>query len=97
MDADTMDTDPQPDLRLVGQGPANGDAGAADGDDRAGGRPSGAATDLVADLVGDTGLLPPDKVEELRERAARGGSFSGALLDDGLASSLGIARSLAER
>ena len=53
-------------------------------------------SDLVADLVGETGMLPPDKLEDVRARAL-GGSFSQALIDDGVASSLGIARSLAER
>ena len=85
-----MNRDLHPDLRLVGERSTEGDT---DSEAPA----AGAPTDLVADLVGDTGLLAPDKVEELRESAARGGSFAKALLDDGLASSLGIARSLAER
>src|SRR3954452_7640570 len=87
MGADAMNKDSQPDLRLVAQG---GDGSPAD-------RSSDAATDLVADLVGDTGMLPPDKIERLRERAVRGGSVSQALLDGVLAAAIGIARSLAER
>ena len=51
---------------------------------------------LVAELVGDTGLLSKDKLETVRTRAL-GGSFSQALIDEGVASSLGIARSLAEK
>ena len=89
-----MDRDSQPDLHLVGEGASD----SADGREE---RPvdlvAGPASDLVADLVGDTGLLPAEKIDELRQRAALGGSFAEALLDDGLASSLGIARSLAER
>src|SRR5215216_899720 len=89
-----MNRDSQPDLHLVGEGASDDVNG---GDDNGVDLLSGPATDLVADLVGDTGLLPAEKVDELRERAALGGSFSAALLDEGLASSLGIARSLAER
>ena len=53
-------------------------------------------SELVAQLVGDSGLLPPDKLEAVRTRA-RGGSFSRALLDEGFAHSLGVARNLAEQ
>ena len=85
-----MDRDTPPELRLVG---AQSRAEGADGVQERG--PNDPA-DLVADLVDGTGLLPRDKVAELRERA-RGGSFAQALLDDGLATSMGVARSLAER
>ncbi len=53
-------------------------------------------SDLVAQLIGDSGLLAPDKLEAVRTRA-RGGSFSRALLDEGFAHSLGVARNLAEQ
>jgi type IV pilus assembly protein PilB len=53
-------------------------------------------SNLVAQIVGDSGLLPPDKVEAVRQRA-QGGSFSRALLDEGFAHSLGVARNLAEQ
>jgi type IV pilus assembly protein PilB len=54
------------------------------------------ASELVAELVGETGLLRPDQLENVRTRAA-GGSFSQALRDEGLATALGVARSLAEQ
>jgi type IV pilus assembly protein PilB len=57
---------------------------------------SGDQSDLVAQLVGDSGLLSPEKLEAVRTRA-RGGSFSRALLDQGFAHSLGVARNLAEQ
>ena len=53
-------------------------------------------SELVAQVVGDSGLLPPDKLEAVRARA-QGGSFSRALLDEGFAHSLGVARNLAEQ
>ena len=53
-------------------------------------------SELVAQVVGDSGLLPPDKLEAVRTRA-QGGSFSRALLDEGFAHSLGVARNLAEQ
>src|SRR5262252_7122697 len=53
-------------------------------------------SELVAQVVGDTGLLPPEKLEAVRTRAV-GGSFSRALLDEGFAHSLGVARNLAEQ
>jgi type IV pilus assembly protein PilB len=54
------------------------------------------ASDLVAELVGETGLLEPDQLENVRTRAA-GGSFSQALRDEGLATAQGVARTLAEQ
>src|SRR3954452_9828987 len=53
-------------------------------------------SELVAQVVGDSGLLAPDKLEAVRTRA-QGGSFSRALLDEGFAHSLGVARNLAEQ
>src|SRR5262245_59288447 len=53
-------------------------------------------SELVAQVVGDSGLLTPDKLEAVRTRA-QGGSFSRALLDEGFAHSLGVARNLAEQ
>jgi type IV pilus assembly protein PilB len=84
-----MNSDPLPELRMVGQAPHDREAPQD--------VPETAPTsDLVADLVGDTDLLPPEKVKELRERA-RGASFERALLDDSLEESLAVARDLAER
>jgi type IV pilus assembly protein PilB len=53
-------------------------------------------SDLVAELVGDTGLLEPETLENVRARA-EGGSFSQALRDEGLASALAVAQELAEQ
>jgi type IV pilus assembly protein PilB len=54
------------------------------------------ASELVAELVGETGLLRPDQLENVRTRAS-GGSFSQALRDEGLATALGVARTLAQQ
>jgi len=51
---------------------------------------------LVADLLEATGLVPPDRLAAARGRAG-GGSLAQALVDEGLASSDGVARVLAER
>src|SRR3989442_14141034 len=54
--------------------------------------------ELVADLIGATGLLGPDRIAQVRGRAAQTrGSFAQALLDEGLASGDGLARLLATR
>ena len=53
-------------------------------------------SELIAELVGETGLLQPDQLENVRTRAA-GGSFSQALRDEGLATAQGVARTLAEQ
>jgi len=52
--------------------------------------------DLVSEVIRESGLLTPDKVDQTRRRA-KGGSFSDALVQEGFASSLGVARSLAEQ
>ncbi len=52
--------------------------------------------ELVADVVEATGLLPPDKLAFVRERA-RSGSFARALVEEGLAHGSSIARSVATR
>src|SRR4051794_12030542 len=84
-----MNSDPLPELRMVRQTPPEGEASPD--------VPESAPTsDLVAELLGDTDLLPPEKVEELRARA-RGASFEQALLEDTLAESLAVARDLARQ
>jgi type IV pilus assembly protein PilB len=83
-----MGADDQRDLRLV-----SGEEESANGSD------SGYAPahgDLVANVIRETGLLPAEKIEQVRRRAA-GASFSQALIDEGLASALGLARTLAEQ
>ena len=47
-------------------------------------------------MIGEPGLLAPDKLDQVRRQAA-GGSFSQALLDEGFATALGVARTLAEQ
>src|SRR5207245_8782218 len=73
---------------------AGGEALGPDG--RSQGLPPDARTQLVADLIEATGLLPPDRVAVVRSRAGRG-SFSEALLTEGVAPSEGVARVLASR
>jgi type IV pilus assembly protein PilB len=62
-----------------------------------GGMPINAVAELVVDLLAATGLVPPDKLALVRGRAQLGGSLSQAILDEGIATSEGIARSLATR
>jgi type IV pilus assembly protein PilB len=81
----SMSTDDHPELRLIGSQEPNDPTGADPG-----------YGDLVADVIGETGLLPSEKVDVVRRRAA-GGSFSQGLIDEGLASALGVARTLAEQ
>jgi type IV pilus assembly protein PilB len=52
--------------------------------------------ELVADLIGATGLVSADKLALARGRAGQG-PLAAALVEEGIASSEGIARALAER
>jgi type IV pilus assembly protein PilB len=52
--------------------------------------------ELVADVVEATGILPADKLSFVRDRA-RTGSFAQALVEEGLAEGVSIARSVAAR
>lgn len=75
------------------------DAQAADG---GGLRPAGApginaAAELLADLLAATGLIPEDKLALARGRAGSSGSLAQALVDEGVATGEGIARTLAAR
>ena len=82
----SMNVDDHPELRLVGpDDPAEPEGGDDDG-----------RADLVADVISDTGLLPSEKVDLVRQRAA-GVPFSQGLSDQGFASSLGVARALSEQ
>jgi type IV pilus assembly protein PilB len=65
-------------------------------------RPTGAPpintmAELLADLIGATGLVQPDKLAVARGRAGQAGSFAQALVDEGVATGDGIARTLAAR
>jgi type IV pilus assembly protein PilB len=53
--------------------------------------------ELVADLLSATELVPEDKLAIARGRARQTGSFAQALVEEGIASSEGIARILAAR
>jgi type IV pilus assembly protein PilB len=53
--------------------------------------------ELVADLLAATGLVPVDKLALVRGRAGPSGSIAQAIVDEGVASSEGIARMLAAR
>ena len=53
--------------------------------------------ELVADLVEATGLVSPDRLAAVRGRVKQGGSFAQAVLDEGVATSEGLARTLASR
>ncbi|HEV7133371.1 MAG TPA: ATPase, T2SS/T4P/T4SS family [Gaiellaceae bacterium] len=56
-----------------------------------------AAVELVVDLLAATKLVPADKLALARGRAQQTGSLAGALVEEGVASSEGIARILATR
>jgi hypothetical protein len=53
--------------------------------------------ELVIDLLAATQLVPEDKLSLVRGRAMQGGSLPRALVEEGVASSDGIARMVAAR
>jgi type IV pilus assembly protein PilB len=55
-----------------------------------------ALTELIADVVEATGLVPADRLSAARSRAGRG-SLAQALVDEGLASDEGVAQAYAQR
>jgi type IV pilus assembly protein PilB len=56
-----------------------------------------ATAELLADLLAATGLVPEDKLAIARGRAGASGSLAQALIDEGIATQEGIARTLAAR
>src|SRR5947207_3326869 len=56
-----------------------------------------ALAELDADLIESTGLVSPDRLAPARSRAKQGSSFASAVLDEGIATPEGIARTLASR
>jgi type IV pilus assembly protein PilB len=56
-----------------------------------------ASAELLADLLAATGLIPDDKLAIARGRAGAAGSLAQALIDEGIATQEGIARTLAAR
>jgi type IV pilus assembly protein PilB len=83
-----------PSLRTAGS--AGGESGARERP-LGGGVPVNELAELVADLIGATGLLTPDKLALVRGRAGQSGSLAQAILEEGVASGEGIARMLAAR
>jgi type IV pilus assembly protein PilB len=85
-------------LRLSGKSGADQappeDAG---GGLRAPGPPVNEVAELVADLIEATGLVSVDRLAAVRGRVKQGGSFSQAIIDEGVATSEGLARTLASR
>jgi len=90
-----MDTDRPPKLRTPGTEPG---AATPPGGSGIGGPPPpiNALAELVADLIAATGLVPADKLAGVRSAAGMG-SFAAALVDQNVASSEGLARTLAAR
>jgi type IV pilus assembly protein PilB len=59
--------------------------------------PVNEVAELVGDLVEATGLVSPDRLAAVRGRVKQGGSFAQAVLDEGVATSEGLARTRASR
>src|SRR5438105_11030428 len=89
-----MDFERPPNLRTAGSPPAGATSqtGARFGDPP----PINALAELVADLLASTGLVPADKLALVRGGAGRG-SFAQALIEQDVATSEGVARTLAAR
>jgi type IV pilus assembly protein PilB len=78
-----------PDLRLIGPEDATEETDTP-------ATPPAGMSELVSEVIRESGLLAPDKVDQVRKRAGTG-AFADALVEEGFASSLGVARSLAEQ
>ena len=90
-----MDTERPPNLRSPGTEP--GSATTPGGGSLGGAAPPiNALAELVADLIAATGLVPADKLAGVRSAAGMG-SFAHALVEQNVASSEGLARTLAAR
>jgi type IV pilus assembly protein PilB len=92
----TVDNEQPPNLRTTD--PATGDVGVGAGGQ--GLRPAfavNATAELLTDLISATGLVAPDKLALVRGRSIQGVTFAQALVDEGVASSEGLARILAAR
>jgi type IV pilus assembly protein PilB len=90
-----MDIDRPPNLRTPGTEPG---AATTPGGGGLGGAPPpiNALAELVADLIAATGLVPADKLAGVRSAAGMG-SFAHALVEQNVASSEGLARTLSAR
>jgi type IV pilus assembly protein PilB len=89
-----MDFERPPNLRTAGSPPAGATSqtGARFGDPP----PINALAELVADLLASTGLVPADKLALVRGGAGQG-SLAQALIEQNVATSEGVARTLAAR
>jgi type IV pilus assembly protein PilB len=83
-------------LRLSGKSGAS-EAPAGDGAVLPAGHGVNEVAELVADLVEATGLVSSDRLAAVRGRVKQGGSFAQAVLDEGVATPEGLARTLASR
>src|SRR5438132_6567766 len=97
-----MEFKPKPELRrTAGQGGETSEPPAPPAEPPAAPPPAAPfalnqTSELVADLLAATGLLPPDRLAIVRGRAGQG-SIAQAIADENLASSDGVARILASR
>ena len=83
-------------LRTVGQ--QAGESTASTGGLRPAGAPGiNAMAELLVDLIGATGLVPADKLAVAKGRTGQTGSLAQALVEEGVATGEGIARTLAAR
>ncbi len=90
-----MDIERPPNLRTPGTEP--GSASTPGGGSLGGAPPPiNALAELVADLIAATGLVPADKLAGVRSAAGMG-SFAHALVEQNVASSEGLARTLSAR
>src|SRR5712692_5309613 len=90
-----MDIERPPNLRTPGTepGPATSAGGSGIGGPAP---PINALAELVADLIAATGLVPADKLAQVRSAAGMG-SLAHALVEQNVASSEGLARTLSAR
>jgi type IV pilus assembly protein PilB len=89
-----MDIERPPNLRTPGS--ESGSAAPPGGARLGGAPPINALAELVADLIAATGLVPADKLALVRGAAGQG-SLARALVDNNVASSEGLAKTLAAR
>src|SRR5256886_12020964 len=90
-----MDIERPPNLRGPGSEPGSATSPGSAGL-RGPAPPINALAELVADLIAATGLVPADKLALVRGSAGMG-SFAHALVEQNVASSEGLARTLAAR
>jgi type IV pilus assembly protein PilB len=88
-----MDAERPPQLRTVSEAESDAQANAAPLQPAFAVNP---VAELVADVIEATGILPPDKLAFVRDKA-RSGSFAQALIDEGLAAGATIARAVASQ